>query len=100
MKEIRQYVAMLLLAACCFAAGRWSSQSRVVRAASDDPQFQIQILDTNSTLLVYYPSQKALYAYKGALTGNNALQCNYQFRMSEPGGVIRRENCAVQKLFP
>lgn len=80
-----------------FALG-WMLHIRTVHAATDDVQFQLQEVHPNSTLLVYQPSDKTIYVYQGATIGNSSLQCSYLYHMDAPGGVIRRENCAVPSL--
>jgi hypothetical protein len=81
-----------------FALGYWLAGARAVRASTDDVQFELQGVNENSSLLVYQPSTKTVYVYRGAMAGNSALQCNFMFQMTKPGGVIHRENCAVQTL--
>jgi hypothetical protein len=80
-----------------FALG-WMLHGGIVHAAADDVQFQLQEVHPNSTLLVYQPSDKTIYVYQGATIGNSSLQCSYLYRMEEPGGVIRRENCAIHSM--
>ena len=86
----------LLALAGVFALGYWLAGARAVHASSDDVQFELQGVNENSSLLVYQPSTKTVYVYRGAMAGNSALQCNFMFQMTKPGGVIHRENCAVQ----
>lgn len=88
----------LLALAGVFALGYWLAGARAVNASSDDVQFELQGVNENSSLLVYQPSTKTVYVYRGAMVGNSALQCNFMFQMTKPGGVIHRENCAVQTL--
>ena len=88
----------LLALAGVFALGYWLAGARAVHASSDDVQFELQGVNENSSLLVYQPSTKTVYVYRGAMAGNSALQCNFMFQMTKPGGVIHRENCAVQTL--
>lgn len=79
---------------------QWTASGRPVRAASEDVQFQLQGVRQDSSLLVYYAGERTVYLYQGVMVGNAALQCNYRFKLGEPGGVIRREPCAVQRLLP
>ncbi len=88
----------LVALAGAFALGYWLAGGRTVHASSDDVQFELQGVNENSSLLVYQPSTKTVYVYRGAMAGNSALQCNFMFQMTKPGGVIHRENCAVQTL--
>lgn len=99
MRDQRLWFAGTLLAIGCFVLGQWSS-GRTVRAEGEDVQFQFHGVDAQSGLLVYYGSQKTLYVYQGVMTGNSALQCSYRLKMGDPGGVIRRESCPVQRLIP
>ena len=69
-----------------------------VHAAAESFQFQLQDMRPSSALLVYSESDKTIYVYQGATTGNAALQCSYKFRMTSLGGVIRREPCPVPSL--
>jgi hypothetical protein len=82
-----------------FALGYWLADARLVRASSDDVEFQLQGVNESSSLLVYEPSARTVYVYRGALAGNSSLQCNFKFTLSKPGGAVRRENCPVQS-FP
>jgi hypothetical protein len=78
--------------------GLLAGRSEGGACVSDDVQFELQGVNENSSLLVYQPSTKTVYVYRGAMVGNSALQCNFMFQMTRPGGVIHRENCAVQTL--
>jgi hypothetical protein len=83
-----------------FALGYWLASARAVRASSDTLEFQLQGVNESSSLLVYEPSERTVYVYRGAMAGNSSLQCNFKFTLSKPGGVIRRDNCPVQSLIP
>lgn len=84
-----------------FALG-WIAAGHVrpatVHAASDSFQFQLQEMRPSSALLVYSADDKTIYVYQGAPTGNAAMQCSYMFRMTNEGGLIRREPCKVPSL--
>lgn len=86
------------------ALGFWLGAGRPVNASSyssgQGVQFQLTGLEHGSSLLIYHPETKSVYVYQGAMVGNAALQCTYKFQMDEPGGVIRRVPCGVQKLIP
>ncbi len=86
------------------ALGFWLGSGHPVHASNygsgEGVQFQLTGIDHSSSLLVYHPETRTVYVYQGAMQGNSALQCTYMFRMDEPGGVIRRDQCAVQKLIP
>ena len=98
MERAKELMRSLLALAGVFALGYWLAGARAVHASSDDVQFELQGVNENSSLLVYQPSTKTVYVYRGAMAGNSALQCNFMFQMTKPGGVIHRENCAVQTL--
>lgn len=80
-----------------FALG-WALHGHVVHAAADDLLFQMQEVRPGSSLLVYHPSDRTIYVYQGATTGSSSLQCSFRYHMTDPGGVIRRENCPVPTL--
>jgi hypothetical protein len=96
--KAKELLQNLLALAGVFALGYWLAGAKAVHASSDDVQFELQGVNENSSLLVYQPSTKTVYVYRGAMVGNSALQCNFMFQMTKPGGVIHRENCAVQTL--
>lgn len=90
----------VLALAGIFALGYWLAGTKAVHAADGNLEFQLQGVNESSSLLVYEPSARTVYVYRGAMVGNSALQCNFKFELSKPGGVIRRENCGVQSLNP
>jgi hypothetical protein len=98
MEQAKEWLRNLLALVVVFALGYWLAGARVVHASGDDVQFELQGVSENSSLLVYQPSTKTVYVYRGAMVGNSALQCNFMFQLTKPGGVIHRENCAVQTL--
>jgi hypothetical protein len=100
MKTAREWLRNLLALAGVFALGHWMAASPSVHASSDNVQFELQGVNEASSLLVYEPSARTVYVYRGAMAGNSTLQCNYKFQLEKPGGVIRRENCGVQSLLP
>jgi len=99
-EKVRGWLRELLALGGVFAMGYWLAAGRGVRAADDNLEFQLQGVNETSSLLVYEPSARTVYVYRGAMVGNSALQCNFKFELSKPGGVIRRENCSVQSLTP
>lgn len=99
MKEQRVWFFGTIAAVVCFLLGQYSA-GRPVRAAGEEVQFQLHGMDSQNGLMLYYPGQRTLYVYQAIMTGNSALQCSYKLRLSEPGGVIHRQQCDVQKLFP
>ncbi len=98
MERLKEVVRNLLALAGIFGLGYWLAGARAVHASSDDVQFELQGVNENSSLLVYQPSTKTVYVYRAAMVGNSALQCNFMFKLTQPGGVVNRENCAVQTL--
>jgi hypothetical protein len=98
MDKAKGWLSNLLALVGVFALGYWLANGRVVHASGDDVQFELQGVNENSSLLVYQPSTKTVYVYRGAMVGNSQLQCNFMFQMTKPGGVVHRENCAVQTL--
>ncbi|MGA7859557.1 MAG: hypothetical protein WCA11_16600 [Terracidiphilus sp.] len=86
------------------ALGFWLGAGRTVKASSyengGNVEFQLAGVNETSSLLVYQPSTKTVYVYRGATQGNSALQCSYKFQMETPGGVIQRVPCPVQTAIP
>jgi len=84
------------------AIGYWFGASRVVRADSSSGngvEFQLTGVSDMSTLLVYQPSEKSVYVYRGATAGNATVQCSFKFVLGAPGGAIQRVNCPVGSAF-
>ena len=100
MEIAKELVRNLFVGIGVFAAGYWLAAVRTVHGASDDVQFALHGVNENSSLLIYQPTNKTVYVYRGAMTGSSELQCNIQFELTRPGGVIHRRNCAVQSLQP
>jgi hypothetical protein len=100
LKEATGWLRNLLALVGVFALGYWLAGARPVHASDGNFEFQLQGVNETSSLLVYEPSARTVYVYRGAMVGNSALQCNFKFELSKPGGVIRRENCSVQSLNP
>jgi len=98
---VRNGLAMLAL----LMLGYWLGAGSSVKASSDgdngaDVQFQLTTFNETSSLLVYQPTTKTVYVYRGATVGNSAVQCSYKFQLDRPGGVIQRVSCPVQSLNP
>jgi len=100
LEHIKRQVVHIFAFASVFALGYWLAGAKAVRASDDNLEFQLQGVNETSSLLVYEPSARTVYVYRGAMVGNSSLQCNFKFELSKPGGVIRRENCGVQSLNP
>jgi hypothetical protein len=100
MERTRAGLRDLLAVIGVLAFGCWLGSGHGVHASGDDVQFQLQGINEASSLLVYQPSTKTVYVYRGAMAGNSALQCNFKFELTKPDGVIRRQNCDVQSLLP
>jgi hypothetical protein len=88
----------LLALAGLVSLGYWFGSSRPVTAASSDIAFQLVDVKETSSLLVYQPSSKTVYVYRGATVGSSALQCSYKYVLGEPGGAIERVSCPVQMV--
>ena len=99
MKDQRAWFFATIAAIFCFLLGQVSGSTHV-KAASEEVQFQLHGVNANNGLLLYYPGQHTLYVYQGIMTGNAALQCSYKLKLSDPGGVIRRQQCDLQRLIP
>lgn len=84
------------------AIGYWLGSGRAVKAASysGDVEFQLTGVSETSSLLLYQPSTKTVYVYRGATLGNSTLQCSYKYLLSSPGGAIQRVNCPAGSALP
>jgi hypothetical protein len=100
MQKTKQTLTQIAAIFGVFMLGYWLANVRAVHASSDDVQFELQGVTENSSLLVYQPSTRTVYVYRGAMAGNSSLQCNFKFELTKPGGVIHRDNCAVQSVLP
>ncbi|HTW60398.1 MAG TPA: hypothetical protein VMD55_01250 [Terracidiphilus sp.] len=94
-----------LVLAGVLALGFWLGAGRTAKASSYDSggsgvQFQLTGVDESSSLLIYQPGTKTVYVYRGATTGNAALQCSFMFQLDRPGDVVRRIPCRVASLNP
>ncbi|MHB1021551.1 MAG: hypothetical protein ACYC46_02525 [Acidobacteriaceae bacterium] len=100
MKKYRGWLRDGLLLVAAFGIGWWAHSGRQVQAQGQDVFFQLQSVNSDAALTLYYPGQRAIYVYQGALAGNSELQCNYIYKLDKPGGVVHRQNCAVPVLNP
>jgi len=84
------------------AIGYWLGSSRTVKAASysGDVEFQLTSVNETSSLLLYQPSTKTVYVYRGATVGNSMLQCGYKYLLNAPGAAIQRVNCPAGSALP
>ena len=99
MKDQRAWFFGTIAAICCFLLGQFTGV-RQVKASGEEVQFQLHGVNSDNGLLLYYPGQRTLYVYQAIMTGNSALQCSYKLKLGDPGGVIRRQQCDVQRLIP
>jgi hypothetical protein len=103
MQTARIWMRNTLALASVLALGFWLGAGRTVRASGyngGDVEFQLTGVDETSSLLVYQPGTRTVYVYRGATTGNAALQCSFMFQLDRPGDVIRRVPCGVPRLNP
>jgi hypothetical protein len=68
---------------------------RGVKAAANDVEFQLAQVNESSSLLVYQPSTRTVYVYRGATAGSSNLQCSFKYVLGAPGGSIQRVTCSV-----
>jgi hypothetical protein len=84
--------------------GFWAGNGGIVKAASSasgsDVEFQLTGVNETSSLLVYQPSTKTVYVYRGATVGGSTLQCSFKYLMGAPGDAIQRVNCPVGSALP
>jgi hypothetical protein len=71
-----------------------------VHASSGDVEFQLTGVNETSSLLVYQPSNKTVYVYRGATTGNSMVQCSFKYLLGAPGAAIQRVSCPVGSALP
>jgi hypothetical protein len=100
MEKMNEYMRNLLVLAGALALGYTAGSSRPVKAATGDIAFQLVDVKETSSLLVYQPSSKTVYVYRGATAGSSSLQCSFKYVLEAPGGVIQRVPCPVQSTFP
>ncbi len=98
MGQARYVPAVLIL----LALGYWLGSERPVKADSSSGsavEFQLTGVNDASSLLVYQPSEKTVYVYRGATVGNATVQCSFKYVLGAPGGAIQRVNCPVGSAF-
>jgi hypothetical protein len=100
MERLNEWIRNLLALAGALTLGYTLGSGRTVKAASGDLAFQLVDVKETSSLLVYQPSSKTVYVYRGATAGSSALQCSFKYVIEAPGGVIQRVSCPVQATFP
>jgi hypothetical protein len=100
MQNYRGWLRDGVLLAAAFGIGWWAHNTQPVKAQGQDVFFQLQGLNADAALTLYYPSQSSIYVYQGALAGNSEMQCNYIYKLGKPGGVVQRRNCGVPVLNP
>jgi hypothetical protein len=99
MNRVKNWLVHGLWLAVAMCAGWWLHGNRVVAAQNAEPQFQWQSLGADAALSVYYPSDRVLYVYRGATTGNARVNCAFQYKVSRPGDPLERTNCAIGKAY-
>lgn len=103
MEKALGWLRNLLAVIGLLAIGYWLGNSRSVHAASNggDAELQFQLTGVNeaSSLLLYQPSAKTVYVYRGATVGNSVLNCSYKYVLGSPGGTIERLNCPAGSAF-
>jgi hypothetical protein len=100
-KQTKEWLRNLLAAVGLLAIGYWLGAAGSVKAAaSSDIEFQLTGVNETSSLLVYQPSNKTVYVYRGATVGSANLQCSFKYLMGAPGEAIQRVNCPVGSAFP
>jgi hypothetical protein len=105
MAKVSEWVRNGLALMGVLMLGYWLGAGSPVKASGSgesggDVQFQLAGVNETSSLLVYQPTTKTVYVYRGATVGNSALQCSYKFQMDKPGGAIQRTSCPVPSVFP
>ena len=97
--KVAHWLQNALAFAGVFALGYALGSGRTVRAAdAENFAFQLAGVNQDSALLVYQPSTRTVYVYRGATTGSSNLQCSIKFMLGAPGGAIQRVNCDVPSL--
>lgn len=86
------------------AIGYWLGNGRTVKASdnsgSGNMEFQLTGVNEASSLLVYQPSTKTVYVYRGATVGNSTLQCSFKYVLGAPGEAVQRVNCPAGSANP
>lgn len=100
MRKMNEWPHNLLALAGALALGYMLGSGGTVKAATGDIAFLLVDVKETSSLLVYQPSSKTVYVYRGATAGSTALQCSFKYVIEAPGGVIQRVSCPVQSTLP
>ena len=101
MQRVGEWVRNVLAVVGLLAVGYWLGSSRPVAASSNGSgvEFQLTGVDQNSSLLIYHPESKTVYVYRGATLGSDTVNCSFKYLLGEPGGAVKRVNCAVGSAF-
>jgi hypothetical protein len=104
MNKVGHWGRNLLAVVGLLAIGYWLGNMRTVKAASHDSdseiEFQLAGVTEGSSLLVYQPSSRTVYVYRGATQGSSTVQCSFKFVLGSPGGAIQRLNCPIGSALP
>ncbi len=93
-------VGLVTIGYCALSYRQTGSATVKAAGYGGDVEFQLTGVNETSSLLVYQPSAKAVYVYRGATVGNGTLQCSYKYVLSSPGEAIQRVNCPPGSAFP
>lgn len=84
---------MLSVAVLAFGIGQWAGSYGIVNADSgESPQVDVGQIGADSSLVVYYPSQKKMFVYQ-PFVGQPVWPCAYSIQLSVPGGTVERQAC-------
>ena len=100
MEQAKGWLRNALAMVGVLAIGYWLGSAGTVKASNGDVEFQLTGVNETSSLLVYQPSQRAVYVYRGATVGNSTLQCSYKYLLGTPGGAVQRVNCQAGSALP
>lgn len=99
-KLAKEWLRNLLAIVGLVAVGFWLGSNNSVKAATSDVEFQLTGVNETSSLLVYQPSNKTVYVYRGATVGGSTVQCSFKYQLSAPGEPIQRVNCPIGSALP
>jgi hypothetical protein len=100
MGKAMEWMRTLLAIVGILALGYWLGNSQPVKAGTSDVEFQLTGVNEASSLLVYQPSTKTVYIYRGATVGNSVVQCSFKYQLGAPGGAIQRISCPAGSATP
>ena len=101
LKRTKEWLRNLLAIAGLVSIGFSIGSAGSVKAATGgDVEFQLTGVNETSSLLVYQPSTKTVYVYRGATVGSTNIQCSFKYLIGTPGESIQRVNCPVGSAFP